>query len=309
MILPDGGGGEEESMASMMEEIIPGSPEYTRTEFSYDGLGRRVRKVELRHSCGGCDIPTNPPNWVAYDEKRYVWSGNTIAEERDSAGGTVARRFFAEGEQIAGVNYYFTRDHLGSVREMTDSTGAVRARYDYGAFGERSKTSGDLDADFGFTGHYYHTKSNLHLTLYRAYSSTLGRWLSRDPLEDAELSQGPNLYMYVRNNPVNKIDELGLQATNSAEALAKLYGQTGDTITNSTFLAEWGKAFMDCERVPHSQSRRCKCCVISILIRVFGPYIQAKEGRGTVYDRPCSEVSIESITAPPWKAAIYKKPW
>lgn len=37
-----------------------------------------------------------------------------------------------------------------------------------------------------------------------------GRWLSRDPLNDAEVSQGPNLYAYVSNNPINAVDPLGL---------------------------------------------------------------------------------------------------
>jgi len=44
------------------------------------------------------------------------------------------------------------------------------------------------------------------------YQIASGRaeWLSRDPLQDAERSQGPNLYDYVQNNPVNAIDPDGL---------------------------------------------------------------------------------------------------
>lgn len=38
----------------------------------------------------------------------------------------------------------------------------------------------------------------------------VGHWLSRDPLENAELAQGANLYAYVGDNPVNKADPLGL---------------------------------------------------------------------------------------------------
>jgi RHS repeat-associated protein len=119
----------------------------------------------------------------------------------------VTKRFFGEGEQISGVNYFFTRDHLGSVREMTDASGAIQARYDYDPYGRRTKISGSLDADFAFTGDYYHAASGLYLTLYRAYDSDLGRWPNRDPIQERG---GLNLYAYVANNPVNKIDPLGL---------------------------------------------------------------------------------------------------
>src|SRR5207249_9286845 len=95
--------------------------------------------------------------------------------------------FFARGIQagsdadIPAGNYVFTRDHLGSIREMTDMAGTVLARYGYDPYGRRTRVEGDADADFGFAGHYLHSPSGLHLALYRAYEAGIGRWLSRDP--------------------------------------------------------------------------------------------------------------------------------
>jgi uncharacterized protein RhaS with RHS repeats len=43
--------------------------------------------------------------------------------------------------------------------------------------------------------------------MFRPYSSSLGRWLSRDPLGE---SMGTNLYAYVANSPTNASDPLGL---------------------------------------------------------------------------------------------------
>jgi RHS repeat-associated protein len=40
----------------------------------------------------------------------------------------------------------------------------------------------------------------------------VAEWLSRDPLPGAEQSQGPNLYEYVDNSPIDLTDPLGLGA-------------------------------------------------------------------------------------------------
>jgi RHS repeat-associated protein len=138
--------------------------------------------------------------------KQFIWVGDRIAEERD-ANNNLIRRFYPQGEQISGTSYYYTRDHLGSVRELTDSTAAIRTRYDYDPYGYRTKLSGDLESEFGYTGYYYHQPSGLSLALYRAYEPSIGRWLSRDPLAGAA---GVNLYDYVANDPAIRIDPLGL---------------------------------------------------------------------------------------------------
>jgi RHS repeat-associated protein len=165
------------------------------TGFVYDGLGHRVQET-----LGGSVI------------KQWVWCGDQPCEERD-ANGNVTKRFYVLGEQIGGTPYFFTRDHLGSVREMTDGNGAIRARYDYDPFGRMTKISGDLDADFGFAGDLYHQATNLNLTLFRAYDPNLGRWLNRDPLGERG---GLNLYGYAGNNPICFVDPFGLVWYNPA---------------------------------------------------------------------------------------------
>jgi hypothetical protein len=55
----------------------------------------------------------------------YDWEGQLLAEERDGAN-AVTKRFYAEGQinyHPSTLNLFYTRDHLGSIREVTDSTG------------------------------------------------------------------------------------------------------------------------------------------------------------------------------------------
>ena len=167
-----------------------------RSEFTYDGYSRWCQIVEKS-------------NGVVGSTKRFVWSGGaTPSEERDGSN-TTTKRFFAEGEQIGGTNYYFMRDRLGSVRELIDSANTVHTRYDYDPYGRQTKTSGDLDADFGFAGYYHHAPSGLDLTLFRAYDPDSGRWINRDPIAEAG---GLNLYGYVGNGPIDEFDPDGLSS-------------------------------------------------------------------------------------------------
>ncbi|GEM_PF-283683 len=169
----------------------------SKTEFAYDGLDRRVSVIEK--DAGG----------VVTSTKKLLWVGNEIRQERD-ASNAVTKSYFTRGMQKNGVSYFYTRDHLGSIREVTDSNGVALTRYDYDPYGRQTVTrlSGttSVDADFGFTGHYYHEPSALNLTLYRAYDADTARWLSRDPIgEDG----GINLYRYCLNNPVSYVDPDG----------------------------------------------------------------------------------------------------
>ena len=165
----------------------------TRSEFFYDGFGRRVRMLEKQ----GVTIVS---------DRRFVWVGTKIVQERD-ASNNLLKQFSGQGVVTATATLLYLRDHLGSIREIVDTSGNVRARYDYDVYGKRRKLSGDLDSDFGYTGHFEHVPSGMTLTLYRGYDSGTGRWISRDPIGE---NGGINLYGYVYNNPINDFDEYGL---------------------------------------------------------------------------------------------------
>ena len=158
-------------------------------EWEYDGLSRRV--LEKRNGTV---------------QKRFVWEGTSLVQERDAAN-RVVRTYYGSGYEEGGRTYVYVKDHSGSVREVLDATGTVVARYDYDFWGVRSKLGGSAETPWGYTGHYTHAETGLVLAPYRAYDPETGRWLSRDPIGEAG---GINLYGYVGNSPVNLIDLLGL---------------------------------------------------------------------------------------------------
>jgi RHS repeat-associated protein len=168
-----------------------------RSEFTYDGMGRRARIVEKE---SGAVVADN----------FFLWCGTELCEERDATGAAVVRRFFPQGESVIGAggptNLFYTRDHLGSVREALDSTGMLRARYDYDPYGQQTILAESVIPSFGYTGHFQHKPSGLYFALYRGFDPKVGRWLNRDPIAEAG---GLNLYAYVQNDPVNNIDPTG----------------------------------------------------------------------------------------------------
>src|ERR1700677_4820212 len=128
-------------------DAMPRKAKHEPLTVTYDALGRRIGIVERTGTAIGSGTITST--------KQLVWNGVAPAEERN-ASDTVTKRFYGLGEQISGTSYYYTRDHLGSVREMTDGSGTIQARYDYDPYGRTTLVSGSNLSDFQYAGMYAH---------------------------------------------------------------------------------------------------------------------------------------------------------
>jgi len=192
-IISDGGTRTFEWDAANRLVAVNYTGQTTRSEFSYDGLNRVAKIVEKTGTT------TN-------STRKFVWSGQEKCEFRD-ASDAVTLRVYPQGQHNGTTAYFFTRDHLGSIREMFTGGGTVVAQYEYDPYGRSTTITGTTPTDFNFTGLYRHSKSNLDLAGRRAYDPDLGRWLNRDPAGE---EGGQNLYAYAGNNSPNATDRSGL---------------------------------------------------------------------------------------------------
>ncbi|OAI56805.1 hypothetical protein AYO49_03550 [Verrucomicrobiaceae bacterium SCGC AG-212-N21] len=169
-----------------------------RTEFKYDGYGRRVSIVEKRAN-------------VVEESRSFIWEGTKLVETRDAASNSIQMRNFSRGIQSSATGtssiWMFAKDQLGSVRAAVE-IGGVSKIIDFDPWGRRS-TDGNQEEELnlGFTGHWLHEPSGMTMAPFRTFNSDTGRWLSRDPIEEGA---GTNLYAYVSNSPLNDFDSLGL---------------------------------------------------------------------------------------------------
>ena len=205
----------------------PGAAEQN-VSFVYDYRGRRVSKTAS--GTGG--------NYT----RTFLYDGWNLIAEFDSAGGV---RTYAYGPNDQGAlnyngatapvlindqmspvgrgcpgTYYVAVDMEGNVAGLFNATsGTQSANYEYGPFGEPLRVTGVACPEgpagttcaeacpFRFGGKYHDDETGLIYYGKRYFSTSMGRWLNHDPIEE---NGGPNLYGFVGNDPINQQDLLGL---------------------------------------------------------------------------------------------------
>ena len=192
-------------------------------EYEYDPFGRRTRKT----------LHLTPST------TNFIYDGDQVIEERDSGGAVLATYVHGAGidecisMERGAETYYYHYDRLGSVVNLSDSSGDLAETYHYDAWGN-ADTYGSVENPYFFTGHRYDPETGNYYYRARYYDPAIGRFLQTDPLGYFD---GPNLYTYVTNNPVNWFDPYGLTKTCP---LPKDKVEVGSRILNSWI---WGKIF------------------------------------------------------------------
>jgi RHS repeat-associated protein len=180
--------------------------------YRYDGDGNRVRK-----------------NFPQGEQVRMVYSAGQLIAEYNLSGSLKTEYVHAPAgllitinpwARIPKVTQYLIADHLGSLRVMTDSSGAIVSRHDYKPFGEElSAGVGGRTTAMGFVNDGVRQKftqkerdneTGLDYFGARYMSSTQGRFTGVDLINLTKYHianpQRWNGYTYAINNPLVTID-------------------------------------------------------------------------------------------------------
>jgi RHS repeat-associated protein len=186
------------------------------TRFDYDPEGR------LRSSIAFGQVTTE-----------LLYDGDKLVAEYDLNGNLVKRYVHGPGTDEPIVSYdgpgvtskmWMLADYKGSIVATMDANGARMGAFSYGPLGE---TSGLGRPRFMFTGQQYFGELELYYYKARFYNPRIGRFLQTDP---AGTKDDLNLYTYVGNNPVNRVDPTGLAKVAVGDAIQVAGVKNGDTM-------------------------------------------------------------------------------
>jgi RHS repeat-associated protein len=191
----------------------------TLTKYMYDASGRKLftrvyENGSLKTTtdyCGALVYENLQIQYIQTSEGRiaYLYSTSPINTQTQTGKGatvaTVTQRF-----------EYFLTDHLGNTRVVftkgSDGTAQTVQEDHYYPFGlqlsGQSFTNTTLLNKYLFNGKEKQDQTGMYDYGFRQMDPVLGRWFCVDAMAESYMSSSP--YAYCENNPVNRIDILGL---------------------------------------------------------------------------------------------------
>jgi RHS repeat-associated protein len=171
----------------------------------------------------------------------FLYGPNGARAKKISALGTT-RYFGAEAEEKGGLytRYphmdvmiqgstvsFLHRDHLNTVKLVTNISGAVTERLGYAAFGEAKPAT---SMPKGFIGERPDVETGLIYLNARYYDPESAHFASPDDWDPTLPEVGTNRYAYAQNDPVNKADPNGHNAF--TDAVSSFFSAVGNAISN-----------------------------------------------------------------------------
>jgi RHS repeat-associated protein len=187
--------------------------------YAHDALGRRINKTII-------------DNLNNETQTNYLYDGQEILAEYDDSSllavhthstlrtdDTLASDIKSTKLANNVGSYFFLKDSLGSIIDITDSSGNIVQHYVYSSFGEKLKVTDNsgneitpvVRTSFGFTNREHDAETGLMHYRARVYMPEIGRFMQEDPDQGVNTLPRTHLskYMYSLNNPIRFKDPSG----------------------------------------------------------------------------------------------------
>ena len=185
--------------------------ESTVAQYRYDGKTRRMSKETdvARHYyySDRWQILEERVDAETTAERQFIWGQRYLDD-------LVLRDRDVDDDGSLDERLYVLSDYFNPTA-IADEDGVVVERYGYNAFGLsrvmdadfEPRSTSDYDWETRYGAYRWDGETGFYQVRYRYLHPTLGRWLSKDPMHE---KGGINLYCYVINNSVNRVDKNGL---------------------------------------------------------------------------------------------------
>ena len=207
-----------------------------------DGDGNRVSKtiagattkylVDTENPTGYAQVIAELTGQLGSVSTVYVYGLEQISQNRR----------FASSNPIS----YYVHDGHGSVRALTDPTGAVTDAYDYDAFGNLLHQTGSTPNNYLFAGEQSDPDLHLYYNRARYLNVSTGRFWSQDPKDGSRWRPTSfHLYLYASQDPVDRNDPSGkddIAEVSASEAISEvLDANPTATLAGEHLLSEAGE--------------------------------------------------------------------
>jgi len=232
-----------------------------KTYYVYDATGQRARKV------------TERANGTKRQERIYLGGFEVYCEYDGGGAATLERETLHVMDDQQRVSLVETKtidvsaasnilpntairnqfdNYLGSACLELDENAAVLSYEEYYPYGSTSYQAGRSAAEmslkrYRYTGKERDEETGLYYHGARYYAPWLGRWVRADP---AGLVAGMNLFAFVQDNPIIRVDRTGRQGDNSIDDIFKFIlneagfraGASNPPTVNSSSASPFGTA-------------------------------------------------------------------
>ena len=259
--------------------------------FVYDGDGNLAAKT-----AGGVTtsylIDDNNP--TGYSQVMEELVGGQVVRQYTYGHGIISQR------QRAGAGWatsFYSTDGTGSVRQLTDESGAVTDTYTYDAFGKVTAQTGSTPNAYLYRGERFDADLGLYHLRARSYDPNRGRFTTVDPFPGfTDEPMSLHRYLYVSADPVNFIDPLGLSSSSEYGILTRIVMATRAALRllaraiqciffyAASWLAMYGGGYRAWLRVRTAAARRklsfCVCRPVRENPGYRRPTIKENKGKG-----------------------------